>query len=343
MPAIRPEHYPFIVLVLLSLGAIIIFWAVMDMVLLGGSLAIVLFPVYRKIAARTRPLLASALLTGLVLLGTCVTVIVTLSIFSANVGNLSDMFGTIGTWLNNSATNPMAYGVPLNKGSLAVLLNDGYALFIDYEKTLIAYLPLIVFKMFVFFFTLFVLFLRGEEIRDKFLCHVPGPLTKYVKRMSDVTADTLYTVYIVQVAIAVLTFFIAIPVFWLLGYGNILFYSFFAAFCELIPILGSSVAFLIIGAYALALGDTQGVLILFFLGYLGVSLVPEIYIRPALVGRRVKINFVIMFIGIIGGLMTMGLAGFVLGPLIVVLVITSYRIYAEERKEQKAGTDTCNP
>jgi predicted PurR-regulated permease PerM len=41
-----------------------------------------------------------------------------------------------------------------------------------------------------------------------------------------------------------------------------------------------------------------------------------------------------MFIGIVGGLLTMGLAGFVLGPLIIVLVITSYRMYTEERKER---------
>ena len=112
------------------------------------------------------------------------------------------------------------------------------------------------------------------------------------------------------------------------------FTAYFAAFCELIPIIGSSVAFILIGAYAQAIGDTRGVLILFFLGYLIVSLVPEIYVRPVLVGRRVKIHPVIMFIGIIGGLLTMGLAGFVLGPLIIVLLITSYRMYTEEKKER---------
>jgi predicted PurR-regulated permease PerM len=61
--------------------------------------------------------------------------------------------------------------------------------------------------------------------------------------------------------------------------------------------------------------------------------VPEIYVRPVLVGRRVKINAMIMFIGIIGGILTMGLAGFVLGPVIMVLLINSFRIYASDRKE----------
>jgi predicted PurR-regulated permease PerM len=86
------------------------------------------------------------------------------------------------------------------------------------------------------------------------------------------------------------------------------------------------------------MGDTRGVLILFFLGYLIVSLVPEVYVRPVLIGRRVKVHPVIMFIGIVGGLLTMGLAGFVLGPLIIVLVITSYRMYTEEKKERIASS-----
>jgi predicted PurR-regulated permease PerM len=129
---------------------------------------------------------------------------------------------------------------------------------------------------------------------------IPKILDTYVKTLFGVTADTLYIIYVVQVAIAVLTFFVSLPVFYLLGYGNILFYSFLAAFCELIPILGSSVAFLLVGTYALTLGDTWVCFIMFFLGYLIVSCVPEIYIRPVLVGRRVKIHPLIMFIGIMG-------------------------------------------
>jgi predicted PurR-regulated permease PerM len=61
---------------------------------------------------------------------------------------------------------------------------------------------------------------------------------------------------------------------------------------------------------------------------------PEVYIRPVLVGRRVKIHPVIMFIGIIGGLLTMGLAGFVLGPVIIVLLSTTYRIYVKDKKDR---------
>jgi predicted PurR-regulated permease PerM len=178
------------------------------------------------------------------------------------------------------------------------------------------------------------------------MARMPPAVGDWVERLSTGTADTRYAIYVVQIAIAVLTFFIALPVFYLLGYGNVLFYSFLTAFCELIPVLGASAMFLLVGAYALALGDTRGIFIIFFLGYLVVACLPEVTVRPVLVGRRVKINAVVMFIGIIGGILTMGLAGFVLGPVMIVLLITSYRFYAEGRKERnRAGTaaDTNPP
>jgi predicted PurR-regulated permease PerM len=337
MIRIRSDQFPSVLLILLTILAFAAFWSIMDMVLLGASLAIVLIPLHHRLSRRMRPWISASLMTLAVLAGFCLMGLITLAIFSANSSLLIQMFATIGTWLNDPLTNPLAYGIPMSKASISSLLSEGTALFVDYQKTLIAYLPIIIFKMFVFFFTLFMLFLRGEEFKIKLISHVPAALKKYVYRLSDITGDTLYAIYVVQMAIAVLTFFIAIPVFYFLGYGNIFFYSFFAAFCELIPIIGSSTAFILIGTYALALGDTRGVLILFFLGYLIVSLVPEVYVRPVLIGRRVKINPVIMFIGIVGGILTMGLAGFVLGPLLIVLVITSYRMYTDERKERDAS------
>ncbi len=332
MIRIRADQFPSVLLIILIIVAFAVFWSIMDMVLLGASLAIVLIPLHHRLSLHMRPWISASLMT-LVVLGIFSAMgLITLAVFSANSSTLTQMFTTIGNWLNNPLTNPMTYGVPLSKTSLSVLLQEGTGLFVDYQKTLITYLPVILFKMFVFFFTLFMLFLRGEELRMKLIEHVPAALKKYINRLSDATGDTLYAIYYVQIAIAVLTFFMAIPVFYLLGYGNIIFYAYFAAFCELIPIMGSSVAFILIGSYAQAIGDTRGVLILFFLGYLIVSLVPEVYVRPVLVGRRVKVHPVIMFIGIVGGILTMGLAGFVLGPLIIVLVITSYRMYTEERK-----------
>jgi predicted PurR-regulated permease PerM len=334
MHLIRNDQFPFVLMVILTVAAIILFWSIMDMILLGASLAIVLMPLHDRVSRHVHPLAAAVLVTAGLIGASGIVIAFTLTIFSSNATTLTTMFAAISTWVNNPGTSMAAFGVPLNKASITGLLTTGNSFFVDYQQTLLDNITLIAFKAFIFFSTLLVLLLHGEELKTRIMGRMPEPLSSFVHRLSDVTVDTLYAIYVVQVAIAVLTFFIAIPVFYLLGYGNILFYSFFAAFCELVPVLGSSVAFLLIGAYALAIGDLRGVLILFILGYLVVSCMPEIFIRPVLVGRRVKINPVIMFVGIIGGLLTMGLAGFVLGPVIVVLLITSYRMYIQDRKDR---------
>jgi len=336
MNIFRSDQFPLIILGIAAVIAIVVFWSVMDMILLGASLAIVLMPLHDRLSRYTRPLISAGLITIFIFVILAFVAGCTLLILSANTSTLLDMFNAIGVWLNTPTTDPMTYGVPLSKESLANSLSEGTALFVNYQKTILAHLPLIAFKLFVFFFTIFVLLFQGHDLKRKILNHAPNGISRAIHRYSDVTVDTLYAIYVVQILIAVLTFFMAIPVFYLLGYGHILFYSFLAAFCELIPILGSSVAFILIGAYALSLGDVMGVIILFVLGYLVVSCVPEIYIRPVLVGRRVKINPIIMFIGIIGGLLTMGLAGFVLGPVIIVILITSYRMYIKEKEINSA-------
>jgi predicted PurR-regulated permease PerM len=343
MKSHRTDLFPFVLIIVLTLIAFVIFWSVMDMVLLGASIAVVFLPLHHRILKHTRPRISAAIVTLAVLIGLAIAVLTTLFILSSNANTLKELFGSIGVWLNNPATNPLDFGIPISKATLSTMLAEGTALFVDYQKTLISNLYLIVFKMLVLFVSLFSLLRWGEELEIKLTRHVPEILTGYIRKLSEVTVDTLYAIYIVQIAIAILTFFIALPVFYLLGYGNIIFYSFFAAFCELIPVLGSSVAFILIGTYALALGDTRGIFILFFLGYLIVSCVPEIYVRPVLVGRRVKIHPLIMFIGIISGILTMGLAGFVLGPVIIVLITTSYRMYVQERKDRDEPESLFQP
>jgi len=345
MTRVDRELYPFLVVVLLTVVALVAFWSFFDMVVLGASLAVVLLPLHHRLSRHVRPVLSAGIITLSLFFLIIATAYVTIVILRANAGLLDQIFSTIASWLGNPATQPGAFGVPISRDTLSVWLAEGESLFVNYWAIVVANLSLILFKGLVFFITIFLLLIRGDALVERMHRHIPRPLRRYWDELAPVTVDTLYVIYIVQIAIAALTFFIAIPVFYLLGYGNVFFYSFLAAFCELIPILGSSVAFIVIGAYALALADFRGVLILFLLGYVVVSALPEIYIRPVLVGRRVKIHPVIMFVGLIGGILTMGLAGFVLGPLIIVLLMRSYRIWTGDREGQDEGEvpESCAP
>ncbi len=335
---------------ILALALIVRFWPVASMIIVGASVAVVLLPMHHTLSQRTRPWLSALLLTTMVCGIVLVIVSVTFFIFSQNTVALTDLIDTIGSWLTNPSTNILTVIDRNVSPSAASYVHSQFvywlgvakAFFIDFESTILLNSTWITIQSCIFFSSVFVLLLCGEKLKEKLFAAIPFlSVRKHNARLSSVTFDTLHVIYVAQFAIAVLTFFISIPVFYLLGYGNILLYSFLAAFCELIPVFGATVAFIIIGAYALALGDIQGVFILFFLGYIGVAALPEIFIRPVLMGRRVHVHPAVMFVGFIGGIITMGFAGFVLGPVLLVLLITCYRIYGEE-KQAPAGTPVKN-
>jgi len=312
-----------LIVLALALACLILFWPMLDMIILGASLAVVLLPFHHRVSRHIRPLFSVVIITVSVFAGFIAVGYGIISVLRAE---------TIENWLVNPETSLQAFGLSLNKEILALWLTKGSHLFISYWTTLTYNIPFFAFKILAFFLTFSILLLVGEELKQRVLAHLPAPAEGYIGHLTPVTVDTLYVIYIVQAVISILTFFISIPVFYLLGYGHIFFYSFLAAFCELIPVLGSSVAFILIGAYAFALGDVRGVLILFIFGYFVVSALPEIAVRPVLVGRRAKIHPLIMFVGIIGGLLTMGLAGFILGPLIIVLLIDGYQSWRGNRR-----------
>ncbi len=103
--------------------------------------------------------------------------------------------------------------------------------------------------------------------------------------------------------------------------------------------LGSSVVFIFLGTYALSIGDINSVIIIFLFGYVCISALPEIFVRPVLMGRRLKLHPVLMLIGFWGGIIALGMAGFVIGPVLIVVLIDIYRIYYDEKKgsENPAG------
>ena len=344
MTRMDKDLYPFFIVLFLSMVVLVLFWSVLDMVIIAASLAVILLPLHHRLLRYTRPALSAVIITVCLMILLAGAVYVTVIILQANAGLLSNqIFGTIRLWLENPTTHPGAFGVSISKDTLNLWLDKGNALFVDYWTMVANNLLLNVFKGFVFFTAFFLLLLKGTAIRDRIYRHLPQPVKRYRNRLAPVTIDTLYVIYIVQIAIAVLTFFIALPVFYLLGTGIFSFihswlrsarpYPFWA------PRLRLSLSVLTLSRWETCAGS---------LSCSSWDTLSSLHYRRSscarvLVGRRVKIHPLIMFVGIIGGILTMGIAGFVIGPLIIVLLMKSYRIWTDNRKgiQGTAGNDAA--
>lgn len=334
MKQLTHDILPLLLMAGIVIATLIAFWKLLDVVVISISIAVILHPVYKYCSRTLNRYVSAALVTVLVFIVIVAAVFATVSIVSPNRGVLEDHIDTIEDWVEASSGSSV-YGLPLDREQVAGWFKAAENIVINYWNAVISDPLLIAFKVFIFFLSFYIVLLHGVTVYDRFMQLVPAPLKGHVNTMSAVTVDTLYAIYIVHAGISVLTFFIAIPVFFFLGYGNVLFYSFLCAFCEVIPVLGSSAVFIFLGVYALAIGDLNGLLFIFFFGYIGVSALPEIYIRPVFMGRRIKIHPLTMLVGFLGGVITMGMAGFILGPVFIVLLITGYRILLEERKSRR--------
>ncbi len=116
------------------------------------------------------------------------------------------------------------------------------------------------------------------------------------------------------------------------GLGSPILWGTVAAFMAFLPIIGASIVFLPATAILLIQGKTAIALV--FLAYnLCYSAFIEYVAKPRLIGKGMRMNPLLVFIGVIGGLKLFGLLGVVYGPLIMTLFLTLAEIYRLEYKE----------
>lgn len=93
-----------------------------------------------------------------------------------------------------------------------------------------------------------------------------------------------------------------------------------------LPIVGISLVMIPAAVLLLFQGNVvSAVLLLIFYGL--ISVIIESFLKPKLVGSRVKMHILLVFLSIIGGLNIFGFLGIIYGPLIVTAFLTLAEIY----------------
>jgi predicted PurR-regulated permease PerM len=105
------------------------------------------------------------------------------------------------------------------------------------------------------------------------------------------------------------------------------------AFMAFLPIIGASIVFVPAGVILIIKGEVG--LGIGFLAYnVLYSSVIEYLVKPRLIGQGMRMNSLLVFIGIIGGIKLFGILGIIYGPLIITVFLTLAEIYRAEYKEQ---------
>ncbi len=115
-------------------------------------------------------------------------------------------------------------------------------------------------------------------------------------------------------------------VFWLFGLQSAFLWGVIMALLAFLPIIGIGAVFIPTVIF-LFLKGRIGVSIFFLVFYVLLSGGVEYLLKPRLVGKRVQMHTLVVFLAIIGGLKVFGILGIIYGPLIATAFLTLTEIY----------------
>lgn len=187
------------------------------------------------------------------------------------------------------------------------------------------------------FYVLFF-FLRD---RESLLASVTAlsPLTKpqmdelYI-RISDTIHATVYGTF----AIAAVQGVLGGLMFWWLDLPAPFLWGLMMSLLAIVPILGTFVIWVPAAVFMALEGQWGNALTLTLWGMLVVGTIDNL-LRPMIVGNRLKLHTVLIFLSVVGGLILYGAAGLILGPVTLTITIALLKVWAYRNDNHETPLD----
>jgi predicted PurR-regulated permease PerM len=190
---------------------------------------------------------------------------------------------------------------------------------VDWAKSFALNLTATIADTVIMLFTLFFLLRDGDWIRQRAASILPLEPDRFnllLKTVSDSIVANIYAVAAVSIAQATLG---AIG-YWVAGLPNVLLWSVMTGFFSMIPLLGAAAVWIVGVVYLLATAHWGHAVFLLIYGTTVISLVDN-FIRPMVLSGRVKLNTLVIFFSLLGGVQAFGIIGLFLGPITVSLTV----------------------
>ena len=306
-------------------------------------IAIMFFPVHTRIAREVRNPNAAALLSILFVILAFIVPAVFLG--RAMVGDLSALYRSVsdqsqigGGWpahlsrLSQSASDWITTHIgpielDLRKEALSrleILSGAAGAFIAGWLGNAASLLGRAVITLFILFF----IFRDGVALRDRLGSVLPlahEQVERLFRTISDTIVAEMYGVLAVAIGQGVL---MGLGM-WALGLRSPVLWAAVTAVVSLIPIGGTAFVWLPGSIILIASGHwVKGVILLVWGGGL-VSMTASV-VQPLVIGRRVKLHPLEIFLGLLGGVQAFGLIGLFAGPIIISLTLALFGILKEE-------------
>jgi len=194
----------------------------------------------------------------------------------------------------------------------------------NYLSSIILNFPTIILQIFVVFFAFFYA-LRDKEQLISYIKSLL-PFSKEVERkLFESTRDITSSVLFGYVIIGLIQGLILGIGFFIFQVPNAFILLILGIIVGILPLFGPTLVGVPVAIYLFLANNPIGAIgILIFTA---ISSFSDPSLRPLLVSRRTELNTALVFIGMIGGFLFLGILGFILGPLILAYLVIIIEIY----------------
>ena len=188
-------------------------------------------------------------------------------------------------------------------------------------------LPYWILRLFLAAFLSFYFVRDGKGIREALVRIPPEKNRKKFERLISACDAVLYGIIVGYLFKAIITGFLSVIVFSILGIGNPVVMGVVVAVFDFIPLIGPWTVFLGLFLWYALQGQVVYAIEVAVFCYITISLVPELYIRPKVAGTISHVHPMVMLVGILGGIMSLGPIGVLAGPLILGIIVVTIKSY----------------
>ncbi len=327
----------FALLAAVSAGAYVLFAPFLQAIFIAGIIAILFYPMYERIVqafhGRTYAAALVSVATVVLVIFVPLTVVSALVVTEAVqvVNDLrSDGRSVLSGISDAFSTLPILSDIPALQDPQSMVQKIATPVLTLATKTYTQVTGGII-GFFVMLFTLFYFFVDGRVFVRVLMSLSPLPdahertLFERFSAMSRATIKGTLIIGVIQGTLGAVVLFFA-------GLSHLLLWWVVMMFFAIIPMLGVGIVGFPVGIMLMvsgAMGPGIGVMIAFTL----ISVLDN-YLRPLLVGRDVQMHTLLVFFATLGGIMSFGLLGFVIGPIVMALFVALWHIYAIEFRDQ---------
>lgn len=299
--------------------------------LLGMILAFIFFKPYKKLNRLIkRPSVTSGIICFVVLLILAVSLYFIAQITIKEAFNLYvsiqrlDIFETIKAVLIRIFPESPELTTQIT-ASLQQALVSVTNSFMNQVGKILTDVPQLFIQFFITFFVMFYFLKEGDHLL-KFV-HEILPFSRevnerFIKRSKQVAFATIYG----QIIIGMIQGVVAGIGFYIFNAPSPLFFTILAILLSVLPFVGSWLVWFPVALAMIAAGNIMNGILLMVFGLMVVGIIDDI-IRPLIIGRKAKINPLIVLIGMLGGLVLIGPIGLIVGPIILEYLLIFIELY----------------